>query len=97
MSSDLVTRLRRSADYAPCCADGSICYEWDGGKLLDEAAAEITRLNAVIAATRKVIEQGYPGQPAKTEQCPHGKFGFEDCITCYDEALLAALSREGEQ
>lgn len=54
--------------------------------------AEIARLTGRIAATVNVIEQGYPGV-GKNDKCPHDKHGFEDCMQCYDTALLAALTQ----
>lgn len=53
--------------------------------------AEIAHLKERLEATYKVIVYGYPGQPAKTERCEHGRYGYEDCIECYDRALLAAI------
>lgn len=52
-------------------------------------AAERERVNRV----RKVIEQGYPSVP-KPEKCEHNRFGYEDCVACYDAALLEALNEE---
>jgi len=37
------------------------------------------------------IASGYPTPTDKHDQCQHGQFGWEDCIACYDEALLAAI------
>jgi hypothetical protein len=34
------------------------------------------------------IGVGYPTPIAKQDQCEHGKFGWEDCIACYDEKLM---------
>jgi capsule polysaccharide export protein KpsE/RkpR len=53
-------------------------------------SGRIEKLEERIAAVRQVIEQGYSGV-GKTDKCQHDKFGFEECIACYDEALLAAL------
>ena len=47
-------------------------------------------LEGRIAAVTNVIEQGYKEPPNK-ERCDHGKFNWEVCVSCYDEALLAAL------
>lgn len=55
-----------------------------------KAASLLDRINAA----RRVIEQGYPRLMEKVggqEKCPHGRFYHEDCIGCYDEALIAAL------
>lgn len=54
-----------------------------------------------IAAVRNVIasggfrlKKGARVNLGKLDMCDHDKFGFDDCIACYDEALLAALSEE---
>lgn len=53
-----------------------------------------------IAAVREVIERGgyrlvngkpFTGEFAHGQKCDHDQFGFQDCIACYDDALLAAL------
>jgi hypothetical protein len=52
-----------------------------------------------LDATRRTIAFGYthivdgrPVNPLKNgEKCDHGRHEWEDCIGCYDEALLAAL------
>jgi hypothetical protein len=63
---------------------------------LDEMAAEaLTTMQARLERVRSIVENGYPGQPAKIDQCKHGRFGYEDCIACYDEALLEALGASG--
>lgn len=49
---DLCERLRRYGDCAPSCADGSICYEWNGD-LFIEAAAELEALRKERDALRK--------------------------------------------
>lgn len=57
-----------------------------------EMKARVFELEARLAAVRSVIEGGYPDQPTGVrDQCPHGRFSWEDCIVCYDDALLAAL------
>lgn len=69
---------------------------------IDEAADTITRLSRELAAargaierTRNVIAFGYPRDginPLRNgDTCSHGRLGHEDCIGCYDEALLAAM------
>ena len=57
---------------------------------LEAMQAEIDQRDKRLQAVRDVIEGGYVGV-AKVDQCQHGRFGFEDCVACYDEALLAAL------
>jgi len=66
-------------------------------KLMQEAADRITdlqtrleRYETALERVRAVVENGYP-DIGKTAKCPHDRFGFEDCIACYDEALLKAL------
>lgn len=38
---------------------------------------------------KAAISYGYEG-PDGTDQCEHGRFRWEDCITCYDESLMLA-------
>jgi hypothetical protein len=59
------------------------------------AQAALTTMQARLDRVRSIVENGYPNQPAKTDQCKHGRFGYEDCIACYDEALLEALGTSG--
>jgi|SRR5882672_2526461 len=40
------------------------------------------------ALLETAIAEGYRVPAIKADQCLHGKFGWEDCIVCYDEALL---------
>lgn len=65
--------------------------EWQAASHIEQLEADKRALESRIAATIKVIEEGYPGTP-KAEQCKHGHYGFEECIACYDEALLSAIS-----
>lgn len=50
---------------------------------------------AIVAYMREAIAQGYPAPTGEgvRSQCGHGKFGFEDCIACYDEHLERALKQ----
>jgi hypothetical protein len=48
----------------------------------------VERAAAIMQAA---IEQGYPGTGNNADQCKHGRFGFEDCIACYDEFLMAKV------
>lgn len=50
----------------------------------------------VVARVMKVIESGYRGID-KNDKCEHGRYGFEDCIACYDEAIIAALNGEPKE
>lgn len=40
------------------------------------------------AMIERAVEGGYPTPAEKADQCEHGKFGWEDCIACYDEVLI---------
>lgn len=40
----------------------------------------------------QAIGDGYPLPADKTTQCAHGQFGWEDCIACYDDALIAKIA-----
>ncbi len=46
---------------------------------------------AVVAYMRRVLDNGYPTPARKVDQCEHGRFGWEDCIACYDDELERAL------
>lgn len=68
------------------------------------AAATLQSQASLIQGVRNVIERGgfrlvggaqvADGMLVHGQKCDHGRFGFEDCIGCYDEALLAALDPE---
>lgn len=50
-------------------------------------------------AIEQRIHEGYDVPARKVDQCAHGKFGWEDCIACYDDALegtLSAIRQRGE-
>lgn len=69
------------------------CYEGDA---VADLAADFTQAEArgreqMAAAVRKAMQDGYPEPPTKGDECEHGKFGWEDCIACYDTALEAAI------
>lgn len=55
------------------------------------AAHRLAALDEAAEAFRTAIAQGYPTPPKKTETCAHNKFGWDDCIACYDEHLEAAI------
>lgn len=38
------------------------------------------------------IANGYDVPTNKVDQCEHGKFGWEDCIACYDKALTGTVA-----
>ena len=93
---ELVERLRDSVtlEYSRAISERD---KIDETTLGDEAATRIEqllqdreRIEARLAAVRHVIESGYRGVD-KADKCSHGRYGFEDCIACYDEALIAAL------
>lgn len=39
------------------------------------------------------IAEGYRAPANKADQCEHGKYGWEDCIACYDDELAKAAER----
>lgn len=43
---------------------------------------------AAAAMIERAVEGGYPTPAERADQCEHGKFGWEDCIACYDEVLI---------
>jgi len=57
-----------------------------------ELSATATRTLAADML-QKVIENGYPTPARKVDQCAHGKFGWEDCIACYDNQLFNLVDR----
>jgi hypothetical protein len=57
------------------------------------AEGRIAGLEEAATAFEKAISEGYLTPANKTDQCEHGKFGWEDCIACYDDALYAAAIR----
>ncbi|MDY7525466.1 hypothetical protein [Sphingomonas sp. 10B4] len=61
---------------------------------LAHITGEDARVSAAVAGAadrfEAAISEGYPAPANKVGQCEHGQFGWEDCIACYDEALLAA-------
>src|SRR5882757_9436315 len=44
------------------------------------------------ALLETAIAEGYRVPAIKADECLHGKFGWEDCIACYDEALLITVA-----
>jgi urease accessory protein UreF len=68
-------------------------YTTTAAKLLarHREAAERATIEKVVAEMRDAIEAGYPAPERKVDQCSHSKFGWEDCIACYDDALSARL------
>jgi hypothetical protein len=61
------------------------------------AAAKTGERGAVIeecaAIFEDAISKSYPTPANKRDQCAHGKYGWEECITCYDEALTEAVAK----
>ena len=86
----------------------AICgFQFEGDKraihCLACAAEAATRLIATgsenerrIADARLVIEGCFKQVPRRGE-CPHGRLYYEDCVACYDDALLAALDGNPQQ
>lgn len=77
--------------------------EWDGTHgmqafarhrltALEQGRIEGARVGLEAAAKMmmRAIADGYPDPEKKTDQCEHGKFGWEDCIPCYDDKLCDA-------
>ena len=59
--------------------------------------ARIEAVRQVIAGGYQHMVNGRPVNPLKNgELCDHGRAEWQDCIGCYDEALLAALDGFGE-
>lgn len=59
------------------------------------AEAALAEARRALDAVRKVIEEGYTAELVD-RKCQHDRWSHEDCVACYDEALLAAL-RHPEQ
>lgn len=80
------------ACYLEACQD-LIRGDWKPNKgIYLDLLATALRLQGKLEAVERVISTGYPDRKLKHgETCSHGSFGFQDCIGCYDEALLAAL------
>jgi hypothetical protein len=57
---------------------------------IEALLSRVDKLEERVRVVQEVIENGYP-KPGR--ECPHGRFYYEDCISCYDEALLGALNR----
>lgn len=58
--------------------------------LLEER--EVARgVEEACAAFETAISEGYPTPINKRDECEHGKFGWDDCIACYDNALQATI------
>ncbi len=55
-TAELVERLRSQGGCAPSCADGSICYEWNGEAMID-AADLIESQASELAALRLEAER----------------------------------------
>lgn len=51
---------------------------------------EVTERAASLLET--AIGDGYPAPANKVDQCEHGKFGWEDCIACYDDVLTGVVA-----
>lgn len=63
----------------------------DAKTALSRLTRDVAELQTRIIATHGVIESGYRGID-KADKCAHDRYGFEDCIACYDEALMNALN-----
>ena len=63
---------------------------------IESLSSQLAEARGALEATKNVIERGYDrvtheGRGAAAK-CQHGQFHFQDCIGCYDEALIAALT-----
>lgn len=60
--------------------------------------ARLEERERAAIALETAIGEGYPAPADKTAQCEHGQFGWEDCIACYDDVLIALATaiRSGE-
>lgn len=81
----------RGAGYMPC---GQLV-----GITLQQCADIMESQHRRIMATRRVIEDGYRRAPDPyfSDQCTHGRPTEDDCIACYDEALMAALTSDRDR
>ena len=59
--------------------------------LLEEQAAVARGVEEACLAFETAISEGYPTPANKRDECEHGKFGWDDCIACYDNALQATV------
>lgn len=58
-----------------------------------------------IERAAKLIEEGFDrevarpyrndGKPSKTDECPHGKYMYEDCEQCSVRAIRQLLEKQG--
>lgn len=58
--------------------------------LLEERAVA-RGVEEACAAFEAAIVEGYPTPRDKPERCIHARFGWEDCIACYDLRLQDAI------
>ena len=58
--------------------------------LLEERAVA-RGVEEACAAFEAAIADGYPLPADKRDKCVHGQFGWETCISCYDQALQDAV------
>jgi hypothetical protein len=74
------------------CVDSSLAgnLAMEAADTIEALLSRVDKLEERVRAVQEVIENGYPKPERK---CPHGRFYYEDCISCYDEALLDALNR----
>ncbi len=68
--------------------------------MTDREAIRAEALEEAAAMLEEAVGKGYASPANKADQCEHGKFGWEDCIACYDEKMMQvatairALGRE---
>ena len=88
MASDATTEIARLLGRDPIC-NGRVTM--DTVEAIAALVADATAIERERCATafEQVIAGGYDQE---TEQCQHGRYRFEDCIACYDEALLSVTA-----
>jgi len=74
--------IRFATDTQPVAGGGDAFA--DAGKPIDRAMV----LEEAARLLEDAIATGYAAPLNKVDQCEHEKFGWEDCIACYDERLL---------
>ena len=58
----------------------------------EPATVRADTLEEACARFEQRMSEGYPTPANKVDPCEHGKWGWEDCIACYDYALLGEIA-----
>lgn len=84
MARELVKAFNPDMDGTSANTEALVVAAYNRGRadMREEACGRIERL----------IVEGYPLPSRATDQCEHGRYGSQDCIACYDEALTAKLA-----